>query len=234
MLLTTELGEERARRFLERQQHKEEINKLRNEILKAEALVKQRDDVIKGLEDRIEGVPEPVIPWRDLLRDLFLQDEDAQPTALHYDFVYRAMCRQENMSQKLDRNHPDLELSDKALSLAVLKRLYLERPRSSLAVPRNGEQAFPFNRLPQDLQTRIFRMLFVKHGLIHCITRLDRWNCPPREIFTDVQHERDPILRRFWFRDGPCLVTTAPKPGEVLRTLLVCRRWAYIGIVSKA
>ncbi|KAK7991883.1 hypothetical protein PG996_013104 [Apiospora saccharicola] len=87
-----------------------------------------------------------------------------------------------------------------------------ERPR----------RPFPFNRLDRDIQERIFRYLFVKKDLVHCLSRLDPGNEPL---------VARPLQRFFWGGENrDCCVTLAHRPNSVLRLLLVCKRWLYLGV----
>ncbi|CAJ2505097.1 Uu.00g124910.m01.CDS01 [Anthostomella pinea] len=86
---------------------------------------------------------------------------------------------------------------------------------------------FPFEKLPNDIQIRIFKLLLVTPKLIHCITRLDPVN-PPVD-FPAAGQLGNLYLHRFHFGAKPCFIPRAPQPNHVLSPLLVCKRWLFIG-----
>ncbi|KAF3062357.1 hypothetical protein GL218_02930 [Daldinia childiae] len=88
---------------------------------------------------------------------------------------------------------------------------------------------FPFHELPLEIQVKIFRQLFVKGTLIHCLSRLDPSNPPVSFPDEDVEGESQ-LPTRFHFGRSPCQIILAHKPNDVLKPLLVCRRWYFIGV----
>lgn len=91
------------------------------------------------------------------------------------------------------------------------------------------KRCFPFNDLPESVQTMIFKLIFVKPGLVHCLSRLDHGCAPPN--FPAENRERcSEIPHRFHWRNKKCCVSTAHKPANVLKEFLVCKRWCYIGV----
>lgn len=86
---------------------------------------------------------------------------------------------------------------------------------------------FPFEQLPNSLQSRIFRMVFDQRTLVHCLSRLDK-SGPPPELHFDER--RTGLPHKFHMSTRPCCVTTARKPYNVLRPLMVSKRWLFIGV----
>lgn len=236
------------------------VNNLRAIVGNQQVEIEERDETITDLEgrinnlehanqelqDRLHGIRPPPIPWVHLLGN--------QP----YSMVYKVACQQLNMSQVITNVHPQLNLSIRPLDQAVLLAAFgldgggggngngnmagIEEGdddhggsdneselsvRQDSSLPPAGEEERPrryfrFDRLPHDIQERIFRYLFVKKELVHCLSRLDPGNRPL---------VARPLQRFYW--GGPnrqCCVTLAHRPNSVLRLLLVCRRWLYIGV----
>jgi hypothetical protein len=87
---------------------------------------------------------------------------------------------------------------------------------------------FPqFEGLPANALRRLFELIFYQSGRpIHAISRLD----PYYEPLKAPDHGNG-LLHRFHIGTRRCNVTfTAKEPGELLDLLLVCKRWAFIGI----
>ncbi|KAK8022984.1 hypothetical protein PG991_006865 [Apiospora marii] len=196
---------------------------------------------IATLQDRLRGIRPAPVPWSQLLQNV-----------PDYSVVYKAACQQLNMSQVVTNVHPQLRLSIRRLEDWQMRAAYgldggdggngngngggngnragsmppggegdddhggsdnesdssdnesdlFVRQDSSL--PPAGEderprRPFHFNKLPRDVQERIFRYLFLQ-GF-------------------------------FWGgEDRQCCVTLVHRPNSVLRLLLVCKRWLYLGV----
>ncbi|KAI1086981.1 hypothetical protein F5B19DRAFT_500592 [Rostrohypoxylon terebratum] len=207
---------------------------------------------IKELQDRLNGTTEAPEPWSHGLRQLLRGDGG------NYTAIYRAMCQQENMSQKLRFLHPNLTLERGEIAEEkLLKRRqqaenkYKRPPREHLFNPRFiaiilpdvffsvwpvsrrmlGQPTFPFERLPAEIQIKIFARVFVKGGLVHCLSRLDPDNPPLPEDFPEEDVKgRSQLPTAFHYGPGPCQISLACKPNDVLSTLLVCKRWYFIGV----
>lgn len=98
------------------------------------------------------------------------------------------------------------------------------RPLSLLEAP--PPKSFPFEKLPNSIQARIFKFVFVNPTLVHCISRLDKSE-PPLNFVSD--RRRTGLLHRFHTGTGSCCIPLARKPNNVLRALLVSKRWLFIG-----
>jgi hypothetical protein len=83
-------------------------------------------------------------------------------------------------------------------------------------------EPFNFACLPREIQSRIFRLWLVKKNPIHCLSRLDH-QVPARTDPTRLRH-------KFWWKKSKCPVYNAEDPNEILRILLVSKRWYYIGV----
>ncbi|KAK7976058.1 hypothetical protein PG989_014521 [Apiospora arundinis] len=231
------------------------INGLREEVDGHLETIVERDEIITDLgrritqlqsdilelQNRLNGIRPPPTPWTQLW-------QAREPPAL----VYKESCKQLNMSQVLTNVHPQLTLSVRILSQQAMEAAYNDNgggngngngngnvlnigPASdsdselfvrqdSPLPPVDGEiprRPFNFNGLDRDIQERIFRYLFVKTNLVHCLSRLDPGNRPL---------EPRPPHRFFWGKDRDCIVTLAHRPNSVLRLLLVCKRWLYLGV----
>lgn len=145
------------------------------------------------------------------------------------------------MSQRLNVFHPDFCLLrgevpeilpaavishlDDLLALVLPFSVTGRRPFSGYLEWR----PFPFDRLPTEIQARIFKQVFVRSTLIHCLSRLDPSDAPA-DFPQEDQEGRSQLLTRFHFGTSPCQVTLARKPNSVLSPLLVCKRWLFIGV----
>ncbi|KAI0845813.1 hypothetical protein F5Y00DRAFT_272616 [Daldinia vernicosa] len=188
--------------------------------------------------DKLKDAYDRQQPWSFLLRAHFGGEEN-------YSRVYRECCKQENMSQRLNIFHPDFSLQQVTISeerRAIEKRLVLEERRARrLALERAYDENnmiepeihptsyFPFQELPLEIQVKIFKQLFVKGTLIHCLSRLDPSNPPVGFPVEDVKGESQ-LPTRFHFGRSPCQIILARKPNDVLKPLLVCKRWYFIGV----
>lgn len=143
-------------------------------------------------------------------------------------------CKQENMSMDISITHPDIKLVSYALSNRVLQIAY--RPVDFGPPANNPDNSppvveepapFPFERLPLDIQGRIFKLIFEKPTLVHCLSRLDASH-PPMNFHSSPR--RTGLLHRFHIGTRPCCLPLAHKPNNILRALLVSKRWLYIGV----
>ncbi|RYP00001.1 hypothetical protein DL766_000339 [Monosporascus sp. MC13-8B] len=201
--------------------------------------------------ERLRGPRPPPIPWQDLLRKYLRGEGD-----LSYVEVYRESCSQENMSQKLGVAHPDIkfgnsELNDWQLRIAypsqdprvqlLWPRPKLDRRMWSIVLPNVFHRRQPlsqmllepapfrFEELPKEIQARIFRILFEKRTLVHCLSRLDYCH-PPKNFPETNRPKRSELPKRFYIGTRTCNVSAALRPNKVLRPLLVCKRWFFIGV----
>lgn len=93
------------------------------------------------------------------------------------------------------------------------------------------QKIFPFNQLPYEIQAMIFRYLFSKEGtLVHALSRLDPFQLPDSFPSKEELEKSSGLLKRFWWGAKDCNITSAYKPNDVLKPLLVCKRWCFIGI----
>ncbi|XDG06102.1 hypothetical protein ABKA04_005717 [Annulohypoxylon sp. FPYF3050] len=218
--------------------HKREINEQKKEI--------------KTLQDRLNGTTEAPEPWSHKLRELLHGNGGVYTT------IYCDMCKQENMSQKLRVLHPNLILErveipenkllqfrqqaenkhrrapgeylfDPRFMAIILPHIFFStQPISSRML---GQPTFPFERLPAEIQVKIFARVFVKGGLIHCLSRLDPDNPPLPEDFPEQDVKgRSQLPTRFHYGPERCQISLARKPNDVLSAFLVCKRWYYIGV----
>ncbi|KAI0888286.1 uncharacterized protein GGS22DRAFT_198081 [Annulohypoxylon maeteangense] len=225
------------------------IRSLKNRTTRERRKLEKRT---KELEDRINGISEPPVPWSHKLRE-FLQGETGD-----YGTIFRDSCKQENMSQKMTVLHPSLGLRHEVVSEQTLL-LRRERARNkydtspgdflshrrfmALILPSIfitvqpiyhrllGQPTFPFERLPAEIQVKIFARVFVKSPLVHCLSRLDPLNPPLQEDFPKKDTKGESQLPTgFHFSTRPCQIALMRRPHDVLDPLLVCKRWYYVGV----
>ncbi|KAI2468670.1 hypothetical protein F4781DRAFT_256658 [Annulohypoxylon bovei var. microspora] len=231
---------------------KENVKMIRSLKKRTTSRIRELEKDCKRLEDRLKGISEPPEPWSHMLRVFLRGEED------NYAKVYRSSCKQENMSQKLTVFHPDFNLQAEKIPE---DRLLLRRRRAqgkhdraphdylfnrrflSIVLPYVvtslqpvshrllGQPRFPFERLPVEIQVKIFSRVFVKCHLIHCLSRLDPENPPLPEDFPEEDVDGESQLPTgFHFGTSPCQIALAHRPNDVLGPLLVCKRWFFIGV----
>ncbi|KAI0133496.1 hypothetical protein BJ170DRAFT_678444 [Xylariales sp. AK1849] len=215
---------------------------------------RELENKIEKLESKLNGIREPPTPWCEYVTR-YIQtrvpdlpenaDEDdeaqgARQAALADDeaawnVVHRASCKQGNMSQEYTIVHPDLcfnqeRFSDQEMSILHQASLDAAANDNEKGEDQRKEPPFQFDDLPLDIQAKIFKHIFVKNGVVHALSRLDPFNGPRvPEQFPFPSAKTSGLPRRFVFGDRPCSITTAHKPRNILRPLLVSKRWLYIG-----
>ncbi|KAI1777363.1 hypothetical protein F4818DRAFT_439721 [Hypoxylon cercidicola] len=180
------------------------------------------------LQARLDRVPLPIVPWSTLLRE-YLKGNPA----LSYRSIYRKSCKQENMSMTLAVFHPDfclqMEESSRPQKYMSRETALPENMPPDRHPPQLEWRPFPFEELPFDIQAKIFRLVFVRRALVHCLSRLDPF-VAPSDFPGDDEMNRSQLPKKFHFGTSPCQIRRARKPNDVLRPLLVCKRWYFIGV----
>ncbi|KAH7630199.1 hypothetical protein B0T09DRAFT_357786 [Sordaria sp. MPI-SDFR-AT-0083] len=130
--------------------------------------------------------------------------------------------KEENMSVNINRVHPNIKFVTREEGDAAIEDL----PGSNI---NNGP--FNFNGLPAEVQARIFKIWPFKKGkLVHAISRLDPF-VPLKEFPEEAALSRRSGLKRFFFFERKCSIThSGQAPNDLLRMLLVSRRFYFIGI----
>jgi len=127
-------------------------------------------------------------------------------------------------------DHADL---DEALRSLVLPGIF---PRSVViqGFIEWPVSPFPFDKLPADIQERIFRLwLFHKGKHVHAFSRLDKWRQPASAPPANEHRKKSHFPPRFYIGNTGDMVSISDdtlKPNEVLAVLLVCRRWYFLGV----
>ncbi|KAI1504783.1 hypothetical protein F5X99DRAFT_432545 [Biscogniauxia marginata] len=179
---------------------------------------------VDNLSDEVDrlknGNPAPE-HWYVVLRDWLNNDQPGKT----WEDIYRECCKQENMSMRIGLTHPDLRITSKNPE----EPEKLEAPGGDNPGAQNRVLTpFQFEKLPPEIQGRIFRHMLVKDTLIHCISRLDPFE-PPRDFPPENAPGMNLLLHRFHFK-GPCYIPEATEPNTLLSPLLVSKRWYYIGV----
>ncbi|KAI1410501.1 hypothetical protein F5Y13DRAFT_202295 [Hypoxylon sp. FL1857] len=190
--------------------------------------IRKNEQVIKNFKIQLGIIPGP------------------RQTSVSYEEVYRTCCKQENMAQKLTVFHPDFHLQNEIvkarhrrnaaeidylnsrlfLNIILPSRFFRLQPVSLHLLEW---RPFPFERLPLEIQVKIFNRVFVKRSLIHCLSRLDPSN-PPEDFPEEDEDGCSQLPARFHFGTSPCQILLAKRPNDVLKALLVCKRWYFIGV----
>ncbi|KAL7622177.1 hypothetical protein AAE478_007680 [Parahypoxylon ruwenzoriense] len=221
-------GDDRERREgkLLKQKYNQQLRrnrKLLEDTRQLRLTIQERNNSIAKLEERIGYLtngPPPPVSWRKLLRDYLNKGEEGE---VSYNEVYRECCRQENMSMKLDVFHPDFSLSQ--MEAEPARQAAHHEPHDPVQAQA---PTLPFERLPVEIQARIFKLILVKRKLIHCLSRLDPVN-QPRDFPPEDEDGHSQLPTGFHFGSKPCVIIRARKPNNVLAPLLVCKRWFFIG-----
>ncbi|KAI0829137.1 hypothetical protein F5Y06DRAFT_282809 [Hypoxylon sp. FL0890] len=231
---------------------KAENDELEQLLEESSAECKKKDEEINTLSKmtekldaeirRLKGTRETIEPWSHKLR----KHLSGNATGPSYANIYRESCKQENMSQKLTVFHPDFCLRNEKVEARRRRataavdylhdRLFLTiiLPCTFMRLQPVSQhllewRPFPFERLPLQIQVRIFKLMFVKKRLIHCLSRLDPSN-PPEDFPKEDQEGCSQLPTAFHFGTSPCQIVLARKPNDVLKALLVCKRWYFIGV----
>lgn len=89
---------------------------------------------------------------------------------------------------------------------------------------------FPFDRLPFNVQQRIMEYVFVKPGVIHCLSRLDKRVTPEQGMFPYPCSGTSGLPHRFAYGTRPWSIEESPRPDVELQPLLVSKRWLFLGV----
>ncbi|KAK3492551.1 uncharacterized protein B0T23DRAFT_144476 [Neurospora hispaniola] len=136
--------------------------------------------------------------------------------------VWKQCNKEENMSVRTNWVHPNIKFVTPE-----------EGEAADPSGPRPADdRRFNFNALPAEVQARIFKLwLFKKDKLIHVISRLDPF--VPNQDFPEeaALRNRSGLKNVFFWGERRCNITNSGQnPNSLLRILLVCRRFFFIGI----
>ncbi|EGO54405.1 hypothetical protein NEUTE1DRAFT_124657 [Neurospora tetrasperma FGSC 2508] len=153
--------------------------------------------------------------------------------------VWKQCNKEENMSVRINWVHPNIKfVTPEEGEAAVLDAAVpdVADPDAAISDPSGPgpghHRRFNFNALPAEVQARIFKLwLFKKGKLIHVISRLDPF--VPNEDFPEeaALRNRSGLKNVFFGGERRCNITdSGQNPNSLLRVLLVCRRFFFIGI----
>lgn len=101
---------------------------------------------------------------------------------------------------------------------------YQARPQ--LLLEARPPRGFRFDELPANVQARVFELVLHHAGrLVHAISRLD-----PHHPIDSMPATSTRLPHRFHVGSSSVSIAFAPEPGSLLAPLLVCRRWAFLGV----
>lgn len=127
------------------------------------------------------------------------------------------------MSVSIDWIHPNIRLEGPNIA---------GNPRVNEAPTPVPEVPFPFERLPWEIQARIFTLWLWKPGqLIHALSRLDSF-VELATIPDDEELEHHSGLPRgfYWGKTHYNVTDDRREPNDVLRLLLVSKRFFFLGV----
>ncbi|KAI1422570.1 hypothetical protein F5Y12DRAFT_717265 [Xylaria sp. FL1777] len=216
-----------------RRQWSDEVTKIKRE---SDAKIRELNDINRKLRDENNRLKEGNrIVWDtlwveelpDLVERIRLRDPNNEITDLlgEYSEIYHNSFKQGNMSTRVI--HPDLLIEHTAYTPAQIREHFNEQV---VHVHDNGalddligNDPFPFEMLPIDIQYYIWEQLIPVNEFIHCLSRLDSQNPP-----LDYDAGRVSFPSRFHIGDGPCCIAMADKPSRYLDYLRVSKRWHYV------
>ncbi|KAM7215082.1 hypothetical protein V8F06_009536, partial [Rhypophila decipiens] len=176
---------------------------------------------IIALQNQLAGRrPQTDRIWRTLVRAHLVQRDPAWP----WEKIYKQCCKEENMSVNPRFVHPSIRLQ--APDMTGAPGFEIEEPTPVPEVP------FPFEQLPWKIQARIFQLWLHKDGqLIHPLSRLDLYvklaALPAEEDLDGCSG----LPRGFYWGKSRYNVTDDRRdPNDVLRILLVSKRFYFIGV----
>lgn len=161
--------------------------------------------------------------------------------------VHKQSCLEGNMATHPELVHPHLRLrepdeSEVPTDDSLIDGVEGEGPavtRDDDGDQRMGESSqvtsqkiFKWKALPPNIKLKILKMLLVfPKEVVHAISRLDPY-CPPsepEEVERDA-HGRPKLLHRFHIGRSKVSLTSATKPQDLLKPLLISRWFAYVGV----
>lgn len=148
--------------------------------------------------------------------------------------VYDMSCKEENMSVKTERIHPDLNLRPPPAQAGRSDEN--DAIEDCIIVGGGGSRSmgppFSFELLPMPIQARIWRLwLFFEGQLIHALSRFDPF-APPESMPPPERLEVSTGLPHLfvWGKRAISIDTDGKDPNDVLRLLLVSRSFYYTGV----
>ncbi|EGZ68151.1 hypothetical protein NEUTE2DRAFT_169926 [Neurospora tetrasperma FGSC 2509] len=173
------------------------------------------------------------VTWPEMLRQHIATRQPPWKT------VWKQCNKEENMSVRINWVHPNIKfVTPEEGEAAVLDAAVpdVADPDAAISDPSGPgpghHRRFNFNALPAEVQARIFKLwLFKKGKLIHVISRLDPF--VPNEDFPEeaALRNRSGLKNVFFGGERRCNITdSGQNPNSLLRVLLVCRRFFFIGI----
>ncbi|KAL2119849.1 hypothetical protein VTJ04DRAFT_6810 [Mycothermus thermophilus] len=220
--------------------YKEEHEKLREarrENRRKDGIIREMREEIQRLRDRTGRVGRfHERTWPDELRD-YLRNYHEDPAM--YEKIYKLSCKEENMSTVVRKVHPSIELA---------KPVETPRPHPDWvgftrghanAGPPAREPAAPadgvchFDRLPHKPLVNILKHLLYKpEELIHCLSRLDKFQQP--DSFPSAEELGDNCSglpkRFFWGRRNCNITQDGVDPQRLLAVLGVNRQLLFLGV----
>ncbi|KAK6073940.1 hypothetical protein SCUP234_08537 [Seiridium cupressi] len=208
-------------------------------------LMHTRETALRNEIRTLKGIRIPDIPWVELMDNLLHgRPRDRLNNKVNWKRVFRECCKKMNMSRDPATVHPNLFWKGRRCNDQRLRRPYQDilrdaainrgigpSPAINQNIPYPNIEEFPFSRLHMELQKRIFKLIFIKRGVVHCLSRLNRLDQPAGPAdFPLPCSGGDGLPRRFVFGNQGEVIVPTWKPNDVLYPLLVCKRWLYIGV----
>lgn len=165
------------------------------------------------------------------------------PTNVHPDLrwadvfvdLHDAAEEQNDDPVELFDDEDEASLGDEAESAVVVDDVAEVEPEANIedSAVRSDEpevRDFPFDKLPFNVQQRIMEYVFVKPGVIHCLSRLDKRVTPEQGMFPYPCSGTSGLPHRFAYGTRPWSIEESPRPDLELQPLLVSKRWLYLGV----
>ncbi|KAI4603944.1 hypothetical protein KJ359_000066 [Pestalotiopsis sp. 9143b] len=238
--------EENRREAVERHN---EINRQAREIRRLEERLERRNNQ-----------NQPQTSWLQTLQEFFLEPVEGgwegvfaicchqtnmsrDPTNVHPDLRWAdvfvdlpdAAEEQNDDPVELFDDEDEASLGDEAESAVIVDDVAEVEPEANIenSAVRSDEpevRDFPFDKLPFNVQQRIMEYVFVKPGVIHCLSRLDKRVTPEQGMFPYPCSGTSGLPHRFAYGTRPWSIEESPRPDLELQPLLVSKRWLYLGV----
>lgn len=143
-----------------------------------------------------------------------------------YEQVYKRVCQETNGSTSIRLVHPQLNLREP--TERELGEEQEEQTNQKPSFDRSNLPPLVFAQLPSSVLLRILGYVLVFPGkVVHAISRLDPFQSPPR-VPTNSSG-RVSLYHRFHVGAEKISVMGATKPSRLLASLLVNKRWHFLG-----
>ncbi|ROW13546.1 hypothetical protein VPNG_04373 [Cytospora leucostoma] len=209
---------------------------MRRRIAEKDRTIEAKDNEIERLNEERgrKNTSRSIVPtWPSMLRQYLAGNN------ITYEKVWKQSQRELNMPINPHTIHPNIHF----IARHVDESLEDDSRQSSPADPatplphaRAQEPCFPISELPGEIFMQVLeKLLWFDNSLVHCFSRLDPYRAPSSfPSARELGGHQTGVPHRFFIsaekRAHLSLTYDTVDPNEVLRPLLVCRKWAWYGM----